>query len=90
MAKKKTITIKEIVKQYLEREGYDGLCCEECGCSKNVFYCCEEFDRNCTPARRVPAGGAFADVTADEAAELWRKHKEGHDGKNRQPCSVLH
>jgi len=26
------MTVEEIIKEYLTTNGYDGLCCEDCGC----------------------------------------------------------
>jgi len=33
-------TVKEIVTEYLEANGYDGLCCEDCGCRLGDLFCC--------------------------------------------------
>lgn len=34
------MTIREIVKEYLEKNGYDGLCVDECDCSlKDLMPC---------------------------------------------------
>ncbi len=38
------ITTKQIVKEYLEKNGYDGLYSEECVCLiKDLAPCCEDF-----------------------------------------------
>lgn len=49
------MTVKEIVKDYLERNGYDGLCTQDCGCDKDyLFPCCGEgFPEHCVPAYKV-------------------------------------
>jgi hypothetical protein len=48
------MTVKEIVKEYLIKNGYDGLCTEDCACTidgllntPREFGCCAE---NCEPA----------------------------------------
>ena len=34
------MTVKEIVKDYLEKNGYDGLCSEQCGCGLDGLMPC--------------------------------------------------
>lgn len=34
-------TVKEIVKEYLQANGYDGLATDDCGCSVNDLIPCE-------------------------------------------------
>ena len=43
------MTVKEIVKQYLEQNGYDGLYHEdlECGCSLDDFAPCGDMSEHC-------------------------------------------
>ncbi len=84
------MTVKEIVAEYLNANGYDGLAGEDCGCFlKDLCPCGGESDvLRCVPGRTVPAkpedeewvwqesDRAVADVTKAEAAELWAKNKE--------------
>ena len=42
------MTVREIVKEYLEKNGYDGLCCDSCSCSLDVLMLCGgEFVLDC-------------------------------------------
>ncbi len=47
------MTVKEIVKKYLEDNGYDGLCGEECGCDLPDIFACE-YAVDCEPGYKVP------------------------------------
>lgn len=41
-------TVKEIVKKYLEENGFSGLCNLDCGCELKDLMCCKnEFISNC-------------------------------------------
>ena len=55
----KNLTCKEIIQQYLEKKGYDGLCnpYAECGCDKdNLFLCDSDFqDCQCAYKRKMTA-----------------------------------
>ena len=51
------MTVKEIVVEYLEKNGFDGLCnnygyCvgDNCGCKKDEIYLCDNFSQVCEPA----------------------------------------
>lgn len=47
------ITVKEIVKKYLEDNGYDGLFSEyECGCLNDDLILCQDDCLNCKPGYR--------------------------------------
>ena len=44
-------TVKEIVADYLKKNGYDGLCRDGCGCGLDCFMpCSDEIRHNCRPA----------------------------------------
>ena len=49
------MTVKELVKEHLEKNGYDGLCCECCGCGLNDFMTCASFAFEGVPACCTPA-----------------------------------
>jgi hypothetical protein len=45
------MTVKEIVKEYLEKNGFDGLCSENCGCGIDNLMPCEKWNIPlCEPA----------------------------------------
>jgi hypothetical protein len=44
-------TVKEIVADYLKKNGYDGLCRDWCGCGlDDIMPCSDEIRHNCRPA----------------------------------------
>lgn len=51
------MTVKEIVKEYLEENGYDGLCTDNCGCHKDdLFSCGEGCGVDCEPGHKQNCG----------------------------------
>ena len=53
------MNVTEIVLEYLKREGYDGLCKDECGCTVDDFMPCGgEYIDDCEPAYKldIPEG----------------------------------
>jgi len=44
------VNVKEIVHQYLENNGYDGLCGDDCGCPKDDLCPCDSCMDECRPA----------------------------------------
>ena len=48
------MTVKEIIINYLKKNGYDGLCGDSCGCGLNDFQPCDEDFGNCEPAYYHP------------------------------------
>jgi hypothetical protein len=49
------MTVGEIVKKYLQDNGFDGLCSYECGCELDDLFACggdNVFD--CSPGYKVP------------------------------------
>jgi hypothetical protein len=34
------MNVGQIIKAYLDDNGYDGLCCEDCGCPKEKLFPC--------------------------------------------------
>lgn len=48
-----SLDVETIVKRWLRNRGYQGLCCEECGCDiDDLFPCCEYQRGRCKPAYR--------------------------------------
>lgn len=45
--------VLEIVADYLMANGYDGLCCEECGCGVEHIAPCGNIGLDCVPARKT-------------------------------------
>jgi len=43
------MTIKDIIKTYLDNNNYDGLATHCCGCSKDDLFPCEEVFTDCKP-----------------------------------------
>jgi len=44
------MTVEEIIKEYLTTNGYDGLCCEDCGCGIDDLAPCGDMRLDCVPA----------------------------------------
>jgi len=42
--------VSQIIKKYLEENGFDGLMGDECGCSKDALIPCEFCNGDCEPA----------------------------------------
>lgn len=65
-------TIKEIVKEYLEKNGYDGLLNDDCACLLNDLYPCGEIG-NCQAGYKgacTCGEGCDWDVYSDKTAAL--------------------
>jgi hypothetical protein len=41
--------VKSIVKEYLNKNGYDGLCYDDCGCKNDDLFPCGNGPRECKP-----------------------------------------
>ena len=52
------MTVKEIVKDYLRKNGFDGLCSENCGCGLDDFMPCDCETNNCQPAYKLICHGS--------------------------------
>lgn len=50
---------QEIIAGYLKTNGYDGLCCEDCGCGFDDFMPCGEMTMLCVPAYYNPDDGKY-------------------------------
>ena len=49
------MTVKELVKDYLEKNGYDGLCREGCGCGIDNLMPCSKYALKGVPTCCAPA-----------------------------------
>jgi hypothetical protein len=48
------MNVREIVIAHLNAGGFDGLCCDGCGCGLDDLMPCEQFDIvDCKPAKRI-------------------------------------
>lgn len=47
-----TLSVKQIVAEYLENEGYDGLCTDGCGCGAGDLIPCLDGIERCRAAYR--------------------------------------
>jgi len=61
------MTIKEIVKEYLEKNGYDGLynANGQCACRRNDLFPCQEGFEECSPGYRGACNGSCDDPPCD-------------------------
>ena len=80
------MTIKEIIKQYLEEHGYDGLysCCVDCACSLDELFGCEYPQPDCTPGYMIPApkdSGCKYLIVPEKIAEVIFSSYQGQDAK---------
>jgi len=50
------MNVKEIVKQYLEQNGYDGLAGEGCCCLKNDLFLCGIDGSDCVAGHKIVYG----------------------------------
>jgi hypothetical protein len=48
---------KQIIKDFLDKNGYDGLCGDDCGCGKDDLAPCDNLALDCEPAYKVVCGG---------------------------------
>jgi len=53
----KTMTIKEIVTGYLEKNNFDGLCYDDCGCELKDLMPCDQPSELCTAGYKVDCPG---------------------------------
>jgi hypothetical protein len=52
------MTVRDIVKKYLEDNGYDGLAINECGCGLGDLMPCDNASPYCVPAKRFKCNRA--------------------------------
>ena len=61
------LTVKEIIKEYLEKNGYDGLynADGQCACKRDVLFPCGEDFGECSPGYRGACNGSCDDPPCD-------------------------
>ena len=57
--------LKEIIKEYLEENGYDGLYYDDCACSVEDLIPCDEPNTNCQPGYKGACNGGDCDGDCD-------------------------
>lgn len=71
--------VKEIIKKYLVDHGYDGLAGEECGCSTEDLFMCEE-GLECVPAFKCECDGCdefdHNCFTSDPSRKCWQREDQ--------------
>jgi len=78
------MTIKEIVKEYLEKNRYDGLYCDECACEIDDLMPCEEPEiANCEAGYKVPCPGPGR-CTTDGDCDWHIAHVKPEEKNNEQ------
>ena len=83
------MNVKEIVKEYLVKNGYDGLCELDmpCGCGVEDLFACDEQEGECEPAYKrkdcvdCPAIGFGCDVEDS-------RYSQGCYGPNRKDRGI--
>jgi hypothetical protein len=50
------MTCKEIIAQYLKKNGFDGLATDDCGCRIDDLFPCSSDFSDCQPAHRIESG----------------------------------
>jgi len=51
------MNVRQIVIAHLKAGGFDGLCCDGCGCGLDDLMPCETDGMKCVPAKAVPCDG---------------------------------
>ena len=65
------MTVKEIIKDYLGKNGFDGLCSENCGCGLyNLMPCGNDDALSCEPAYNHGCKGDCTGCGEPELCEL--------------------
>ncbi len=49
------MNIKEIIEKHLDDNGFEGLCCEDCGCKKDDLFPCGGPGEECEPGYKWPS-----------------------------------
>lgn len=71
------MNVREIAKEWLESHGFDGLCCDGCGCELSDLMPCEHACVNCIAGHKVPCPGPEKCDTAAYTGDCpWHISKE--------------
>ena|GEM_PF-3404563 len=73
------MNVKQIIKNYLKENGFDGLCCNSCGCGLNKLFDCDgDGMEKCQPGYKHtgPEKNGRAKINKDGLYE-WYSVKKG-------------
>ena len=74
------MNVKKIVKEWLEKNGYDGIyCIGECACLKNDLMPCDGYSADCKPGYKRDAIGEEKEAY-DWMMEATKNEKEIKNG----------
>ena len=76
------MTVKEIVRDYLKKHGYDGLWDDDCGCGVDDLFPCGEGYEHCEAgyARPAPEGSGVDEFIGPEKPDQPQKgHPDGQE-----------
>ena len=82
------MTIKEIIIDYLKKNGFDGLCSEGCACgfeTGDLFYVCKNSPLSCTPAYKKSFIECNNACDAKDICPTFRDMSETHLYCTRKP-----
>ena len=60
------MTCRDIIREYLEQNDYDGLAGDGCGCGLDELFLCTESGLDCLPAIKSACGGCEALIKRDK------------------------
>jgi hypothetical protein len=64
------MTVKEIVRKYLIKNGFDGLCCDECGCGvDHLIPCFKPTIEDCVAAYKHKCDCSMCDAECNSRNE---------------------
>jgi hypothetical protein len=70
-------TINEIIVDYLEKNDFDGLAGDECGCTLDDLFCCDLDCSACIPAYKVKPTKEYIDMFGNEEQYMMSLSKKG-------------
>lgn len=59
-------TVKEMIKEYLIENGYDGLCTDDCGCLVDNLITCEDGSMTCEAGYKKKVNGSWIVTTVPD------------------------
>ena len=72
------MTVQEIIKDYLKRNKWDGLCNDDCGCDVDELMPCNQYVGDCQPAvKRICGDKRKAGCEEDCGGECYTTNTAG-------------